>query len=64
MMQTVGEGEGEAAESEAAAMMEQLNKEHAVSEVFKIARSASKERKFLESFEVIIRLNVDPKYFD
>jgi large subunit ribosomal protein L1 len=32
--------------------------------VFKVARNASKERKFLESFEVIMKLNVDPKYHD
>ena len=32
--------------------------------MFKVARNASKERKFLESFEVIMKLNVDPKYHD
>ena len=54
----------DAEEGAAEAFIEQLKKEHPVSEVFKIARTASKERKFLESFEVIMKLNVDPKYHD
>ena len=45
-------------------MMDRLDKEYKVNEVFKAAREASKERKFLESFEVIIKLNVDPTQGD
>ena len=59
----IGGAEGEDSEA-AEAFMEELKKEHPVSEVFKVARTASKERKFLESFEVIMKLNVDPKYHD
>ena len=33
-------------------------------EVFKVAREISKERKFKESFEVILKLNVDPTQGD
>ena len=44
--------------------MDQVNKEYPVNEVFTAARNSGKERKFVESYEVILQLNVDPKYFD
>ena len=56
--------EGETAESRFQTMMNQASKTHSVSEVFEAARNAGKERNFLESYEVILKLNVDPKYFD
>ena len=45
-------------------MLDQINKEYPVNEVFTAARNSGKERKFMESYEVILQLNVDPKYFD
>ena len=59
-----GAADGEEDKDASAAFLEELKKEHPVSNIFKVARNASKERKFLESFEVIMKLNVDPKYHD
>ena len=39
-------------------------KEYDAAEIFSVAREISKERKFKESFEVIVKLNVDPTQGD
>ena len=39
-------------------------KEYEAAEIFQAVRSISKERKFKESFEVIVKLNVDPTQGD
>ena len=41
-------------------MMEFMNKEHKVNEIFEAVRAVSEERKFLEAYELILKLNVDP----
>lgn len=43
---------------------EQPNKEFDAADIFKRAKEISKERKFEESFEVIVKLNVDPTQGD
>jgi ribosomal protein L1 len=37
-----------------------MNKDFAIQDVFNTAKEASKERKFREAVEVVLRLNVDP----
>ena len=37
-----------------------LNKDFTLQDVFSSAKEASKERKFREAIEVVLRLNVDP----
>jgi len=39
-------------------------KTYEAAEIFKAAREISKERKFTETFEVIVKLNVDPTQGD
>ena len=53
-------------QSQAQEAASQLNMEHAygADEIFEAAKGISKERKFTESFEVIVKLNVDPTQGD
>ena len=41
-------------------MIEFMNKEHSEEEIFSAARAVSKETPFLEAYELILKLNVDP----
>ncbi len=45
-------------------MFTDTKKEYEAAEIFQAARTISKERKFKESFEVIVKLNVDPTQGD
>jgi len=45
-------------------MMDQTNKEFDVNEVFAYLKQISKQRKFSESLELILKLNVDPTQGD
>lgn len=45
-------------------MLDQQNKEFDVNEIFPYLKSISKERKFSESLELILKLNVDPTQGD
>ena len=50
-----------AAESSLGDMIEFMNKEYKVDEVFEAVRAVSEERKScLEAYELILKLNVDP----
>lgn len=46
------------------AMLDQANKEYSASEIFAQLKQISKERKFAESLELIVKLNVDPTQGD
>lgn len=41
-----------------------LEREYAAAEIFEAVKGISKERKCVESFEVIVKLNVDPTQGD
>lgn len=41
-----------------------MEREYEATEIFEAAKDISKERKFKESFEVIVKLNVDPTQGD
>ena len=41
-------------------MIEFMNKEHSEEEIFSAVRAVSKETPFLEAYELILKLNVDP----
>jgi len=41
-------------------IIDNINKEYSVKEIFSAVKSSSKERKFPESLELILQLNVDP----
>ena len=45
-------------------MLDRVNKEFSVKEVFTQLNQISKERKFPESVELILKLNVDPTQGD
>ena len=45
-------------------MIDNINREYSVKEIFSAVKSSSKERKFPESLELILQLNVDPTQGD
>lgn len=60
----LGNQTGLNAEQAAAQLFDMANKQYKPEEVFKSARSFSKERSFAESFELILHLGVDPTQGD
>lgn len=58
-VQQQGENTG-GAEAAVAQMIDQTNKEFDIAEVFPYLKQISKQRKFNESLELILKLNVDP----
>lgn len=45
-------------------MLADADKEYDANEIFEQAKTVSKERKFVESVELIVKLNVDPTQGD
>lgn len=41
-------------------IIDNVNKEYKVNDIFGVVKQTSKERKFSESLELILQLNVDP----
>jgi ribosomal protein L1 len=54
-----GPGEG-GSENPMSQMIDSINKEYSIKEIFSAVKQTSKERKFPESLELILQLNVDP----
>ena len=51
-------------QEDGSAVQVNTQKEYAAAEIFSASKEISKDRKFKESFEVIVKLNVDPTQGD
>ena len=51
-------------ENPMSSIIDNINREYSIKEVFSAIKSTSKERKFPESLELILQLNVDPTQGD
>lgn len=60
----VSAGDAGGVEANLEMMMDSVNKEFTVQEIFPKLKQISRERKFSESLELILKLNVDPTQGD
>lgn len=51
-------------ENPMSSIIDNINREYSIKEIFSAIKSTSKERKFPESLELILQLNVDPTQGD